>query len=70
MHNEEIILTTNGGNKMTKFLDDRLGELFQNPKPKRKKKPNTKTIPIKKTKEMKRIEKGLSDLFNNTIGKI
>tara|TARA_R100001086_G_scaffold19642_1_gene9527 strand:- start:247 stop:408 length:162 start_codon:yes stop_codon:yes gene_type:complete len=53
---------------MTKFLDDRLGEIFQTPKPKRKKK--TKTIPIKKTKEMNRIEKGLSDLFNNTIGKI
>jgi len=33
-------------------------------------KPKKKTIPIKKTKEMKRIEKGLSDLFNNTIGKI
>ena len=40
--------------------------VFQTSKPKKK----TKTIPIKKTKEMKRIEKGLSDLFNNTIGKI
>ena len=55
---------------MTKFLDDRLGEIFQTPKPKRKKKTKTKTIPIKKTKETNRIEKGLSDLFNNTIGKI
>jgi len=34
---------------MTKFLDDRLGEIFQTPKPKRKKK--TKTIPIKKQKK-------------------
>ena len=45
-----------------------LRQYLEDLKAKRNEKP--KTIPIKKTKEMKRIEKGLSDLFNNTIGKI
>jgi|MDSV01.1.fsa_nt_gb hypothetical protein len=69
MHNEEIILTKNGGNKMTKSQNkNSLRQYLEDLKAKRNEKP--KTIPIKKTKEMKRIEKGLSDLFNNTIGKI
>lgn len=63
MYNEEIILIKHGGYKMKKTT---IQTVFQTSKPKKK----TKTISIKKTKEMKRIEKSLSDLFNNTIGKI
>jgi hypothetical protein len=46
---------------MTKFLDDRLGEIFQTPKPKRKKKP--KTIPISKDKKTQKIYKDLTDFM-------
>ena len=54
MHNEEIILTKNGGNKMTKSQSkNSLRQYLEDLKAKRNEKP--KTIPIKKTKEMKRI---------------
>ena len=46
---------------MTKFLDDRLGEIFQMPKAKRKKKP--KTIPISKDKKTQKLYKDITDLM-------